>query len=209
MSDEFNTIPVNPKPEKPEEPADEEKKEPKKPDFEVEDWGAEPPAPVPDFFQSDDDATRISPRPMQIESEPLKEANEINSIPDDAQAAETQAFNQLKPGEFEKIEALPPQDRMPDEDKPAEPIFHTPEPATPIEPEVIDTPQPKTPPQGATPVSGEPPKTRRTWLIVLIVLLVLCLCCFITAIVLVLAGLIPFNSMQWDTQSMIRAILPA
>lgn len=206
---EFNTIPVNPKPEKPEEDSEnEEKKEPKKPDFEVEDWGAEPPAPEPDFFRTDDDVTRISPRPV-IESEPAPEDREIKPESEDAQAAETLAFDQIKPGEFEKIEARPAQDVMPEEEKPAEPVFRIPEPATPIEPEVIDTPYATTPPQGATPVAGEPPKTRRTWLIVIIVLLVLCVCCVITAVVLAVLGLIPFESqMQWNSQSMIRAIIP-
>ncbi|MCE5208834.1 MAG: hypothetical protein LLG42_11070 [Chloroflexi bacterium] len=191
MSD-FDTISARPLPEKPE--GESEKKEEKKPAIEIEDWSAEPPAPEPEFFKANDDATITSGGPLHIEPEPIEEIKEVEPvIIEDAKSAQTVAFEPITTIEAESFEAPKIIDIQAVEEpglsepKPAEPVYHIPEESKPVEPEVLDTPVYK--PAG----ESEPPKKNNTWwIILLVVLLLLCVCCVV--IVVLIALLSPENS---------------
>jgi len=191
MSD-FDTIPAHPLPEKPE--GESGKKEEKKPAIEIEDWSAEPPAPEPDFFKANDDATQISESPLPIEPEVVKEEKPLESeIIEDAKSAQTVAFEPITAIETENFEAPKIIDIQAVEEpgfrepKPAEPDYHISEESKPVEPEVLDTPVYK--PAG----ESEPPKKNNTWwIILLVVLLLLCVCCVVIVVLIVL--LAPENS---------------
>lgn len=75
---EFDTIPASPQSEEPK--GEPEIKEEKKQKIEVEDWGAEPPAPEPEFVKSGDDAARNSERPLPVETEQMISGNEHPEI---------------------------------------------------------------------------------------------------------------------------------
>lgn len=204
MSD-FNTIPARPLSEKPDE--EPEKKEETKPSVEPEDWGTEAPVPEPDFFSSNDDATRISEHPLQIEPKPAEEIKPFESVEiEEAQSVKTVAFEQIKaePANFDapKVFEMPPVN----ETKLAEPVFHVPADPKPVQPEVFDIP-PYKPSTGGILPEGQPPKKNKTWLIVLIVVVVLCVCCVALIAALLIAGLLPFST-EIFSSSMLPYLMP-
>jgi hypothetical protein len=175
MSD-FETIPASPEPEKPQE----EKK------TEFEDWGAEPPAPEPDFLKNKGNEWQVP----DLEAAAQSGAQAVESAADAGAEAVREAA--------EQFEVKP--EPAPAVVKPA-----AAQPVTP-EPEVLETPVYV--PQAQTPGApvGEPPKKTKWWLIVLIVLVVLCLCCVITGALIY--AFVPMEN-DWNFEwSLLRSVIP-